>query len=277
MFNFTSYPVFFTGNFIIPILICLFLGQVQQSGAQILNIERQRLEPDSLKPLVVKATFGINIYNRSAAEDSPVEMRGYNASLNSIYFSNRHTYAAIGQLDYLKINENPFLNFGFIHFRGHFFFKNKSSFEVFNQYSYDNFRGLDPRIIVGAGWRQKLLESDRSILILGMGVLYEWEKWKHPNEDLVVNVNLVKSTNYISYRFNINDYLDFNTITYYQVGYDDELGSLRNRISGVININSKISKRFSLTNSFNFSYEDKPVVPITRFIYQFRTGLSINF
>jgi len=245
--------------------------------AQILNIERHRLHPDTSKPFLIKGTLGLSLYNRSAASDSPVDMLGYNASLNAVYFTDRHTYMVIGQLDYLKINENPFLNFGFIHLRGHFFHDSPSSLEVFNQYSYDNFRGLDPRVLVGAGLRQTLLNTDRSLFTLGTGIMYEWEKWEHPAEDFLVEKNLIKSTNYLSYRLSVNEYIDFNTIAYYQVGYDSDISEFRNRFSGTINFNSSISDYLSITNTFSFSYENRPVVPITRFIYQFKTGLSVSF
>lgn len=42
-------------------------------------------------------------------------------------------------------------------------------------------------------------------------------------------------------------------------------------------INTKIMDHFSFTNTFEFSYEDKPIVPITKFIFAFKSGISFDF
>lgn len=265
----------------IPLLIIIFslvlLFASSDLLGQILNIERYRLERQQEKSFIMNTTLGLSVNNRSAAEDSPVNLFGYNGRINTIYFSDQHTYTGIAQVDYLKINDNPFLNFGFLHFRAHFFSDNNSSVEIFSQVSYDNFRGLDPRILGGVGFRQKVIDSNRSLVYFGTGILYEWETWKHPEDKHLIQSNLIKSTNYLSYRLSVNEFLDFNTIVYYQVGYDKNIDNIRNRLSGNFNLNSKISERFSITNTFDFSYENRPIVPITRFIFNFRTGLSFAF
>lgn len=258
------------------VLICLLFQFPQESQAQILNIERERLEKDTANTWITNGTVGLRIYNRSAAADDPVDMFGYNGAINTIYFSQNHTYAAIGQIDYLKINDNDFLNFGFLHFRSHMYYRNKSSWEIFTQVSYDNFRGLDPRVLVGTGLRQRLIDTDRSSMHLGLGVLFESEWWEHPELEETVDVQYLKSTNYLSFRHSINEIVDFNAIVYYQYGYDRDLSISRNRTSGTINLNTRLSRVFSFTNSFEFSYEDKPIVPITRYIFNFKTGLTIS-
>ena len=256
-------------------LAALFFFQ-QDGHSQILNIERHRLQADTAKSWMVNGTIGLRIYNRSAAADSPVDMFGYNANLNAVYFSGRHSYAFIGQLDYLKINDSDFLNFGFLHLRANLFHHNPSSIEIFGQISYDNFRGLDPRILFGAGLRQRLMDSKNSTLHLGIGALFESEWWKHPSLEKTVDVQYLKSTNYLSFRHTFNEYVDFNAIVYYQLGYDRDLSTARNRTSGVVNLNARLSRIFSLTNSFEFSYEHKPIVPITRFIFHFKTGFTMS-
>jgi hypothetical protein len=75
----------------------------------------------------------------------------------------------------------------------------------------------------------------------------------------------------------LNEFVDINMVNYYQVGYDKDIGALRNRISNSTILNTKLTDKFSLTNTFELSYEDKPIVPITKVIYSFKTSLSINF
>lgn len=258
------------------IFVLLFLSSFT-SYSQILNIERYRLNGDSSKIFVAKATSGLSLYNRSAAADDPVNLFGYKWDVNTMFNPGKHAYILVSNFDYLRINDSDFLNFGLIHGRMVFNFEEKNNIETFVQYSFDNFRGLGPRWITGGTLRTRVIESDRITLILGLGALYENETWEHPFTEESINVQFIKSSNYFSFRLSVNEYVDFNMVNYYQVGYDQSIHSLRNRVNGNFNLNTKIAGSFSFTNSFEFSYEDKPIVPITSFIFAFRTGISYDF
>lgn len=263
---------------LVPLLIFIAVTCISNiTNAQILNIERYRLQRDSTKNFIAKATGGLNIYNRSASVDDPVNLFGYNWDFNSMYQPGKHAFILVSKFDYLKINDSDFLNFGLVHGRVVFNRDRKSHLEAYTQYSFDNFRGLAPRWIVGGSWRQKLVNSTKSTLIVGIGALKEWETWENPISEEFVGVSFVKSANYVSLRQSINDFVDLNTVIYYQTGYDNSIERLRNRVSGNINLNTKITDIFSFTNSFEFSYEDRPIVPITPFIFAFRTGISFDF
>jgi hypothetical protein len=194
-----------------------------------------------------------------------------------MYHPGKHAYIFVSNFDYLRINQEDFLNFGLIHGRTVFNYEEKNNIETFVQYSFDNFRGLAPRWIAGGTFRTKGVESDRLTLILGLGGLYENETWEHPLYRGNVKVAFIKSSNYVSLRLSINDYVDFNVVSYYQFGYDQSINAIRNRVNGNLNLNTKITDRFSFTNSFNFSYEDKPIVPHYAFIFAFNTGISFDF
>ncbi|WP_234364381.1 DUF481 domain-containing protein [Lunatibacter salilacus] len=263
-----------------PLLIFLFLFFLAfafSSEAQILNIERLRMEKDTAKHFQFKTTFGLNVFNRSAGIEDPVNLFGYNLDVNAIYYPKRHAYVFVSNFDYLRINESDFLNFGFVHGRVNFNRENKVNYETYLQYSFDNFRGLDPRLLAGGSVRINMVKNDRVDFILGLGGLQEWETWQHPYTEEVVQVSLIKSSNYLSLRATLNDYVDVNLVNYYQVGYDRDISDFRQRINSSTIINTKITERFSLTNSFDISYENRPIVPVTNVIFAFRTGLSLNF
>ncbi len=253
-------------------IFTLFAGK---ADAQILNIERHRLKSDTVR-FLMNARFGLNINNRSAAEDSPVNLFGVNSAANAIYKGDKHGYIFVGQTDYLAINDSEFLNFGFAHFRVNFFRDRKLNYEAFTQASYDNFRGLDPRILGGVGIRLRVVETEKSELILGLGGFYENERWQHPDNESTVEAEFVKVSAYASVRKDFNENLTFNAVLYYQGGYDAGIEDVRHRVSGNVNFNTKITKRLALNNSFEFGYEDKPIVPITKFIYALRTGVLIS-
>ncbi|WP_228527716.1 DUF481 domain-containing protein [Pararhodonellum marinum] len=247
------------------------------SQAQILNIERYRLEKDTTKNFMFKATAGLNVFNRSAASDAPVNLFGYKWDVNAVYFPGKHSFIFVSNFDYLRINENDFLNFGLIHGRVVFNREKITNIETFAQYSFDNFRGLEPRWVMGGTLRYQAVKSDRMTLILGMGAIYEHETWIHPFTEEDVQIDFFKSSNYVSLRMTISPNVDINTVTYYQVGYDQGIEAFRNRINSTINLNTKITDRFSFNNTFEFAYEDRPIVPITPFIFAFRMGISLDF
>jgi hypothetical protein len=107
--------------------------------------------------------------------------------------------------------------------------------------------------------------------------MYEYEKWQVPDSDEEVDVNFFKSTNYLSFRATINEFVDINTVNYFQTGYDNKIDQFRNRLSSTTVLNSKFTDKISWTNTFEISYEDKPIVNITNLIYSFKTGISLDF
>lgn len=244
---------------------------------QVLNIERLRLEKDTATSFKSKITAGMNIYNRSSAANEPVNLFGYNVDVNTLYYPDKHAFMGIAKFDYLKINDEDFLNFGFVHFRVNYFRKKTINFENFIQYSYDNFRGLHPRLLGGGGIRWNTFKSNTLSMVIGIGGLYEYENWTHPETNQTIEMTLVKSSNYISFRWTANENVDINFVGYYQTGYDSDISAFRNRTNSSLILNTKIAKRISFANSFDISYEHQPIVPIIRTIYTFKTGISFDF
>lgn len=246
------------------------------ASCQILNLERRRIENDSLEYTLLNIGSDFSLFNRSAAEDAPVNLLGFNNSLNFIRKKNRHALIVIAQNNFLRINENPFLNTGFAHIRGHFNRMDKRSFEVFTQYSYDNFRQLNPRILLGSNLRYRAIQSDRLTLSFGFGPMLEYEQWINPETDEKVEVDFVKLNSYFVLRLVLSDTFEYNGSTYFQSGYDGSIDRLRNRVAHTSNLIARVTGRLSLTVSFDMNYEDRPIVPITPFIFNIRNGLMYD-
>jgi len=244
--------------------------------AQILNMEKLRLEQDTAKNLLAKATVGLTANNRSGAEDEPAHLLAFNLDVNLMYYPGRHAYILVSKLDYLRVNDEGVMNFGYLHARSNFLRDKKFNYETFVQYSFDNPRGLDTRWIFGGGLRHDIFKTEKTTFLIGIGGMFEQEKWHYPKTDRLVQANLFKSSNYLSLQSALNEYMDLNLISYYQTGYDRAIDSFRNRLSFSLILNAKLTDRLSLTNSFDIAYEDKPAIPITKLIYTLKTGISIN-
>ena len=112
---------------------------------------------------------------------------------------------------------------------------------------------------------------------ISTGGFYEHETWKNPLTEEFVEIGLWKSTNYVRFQKTLSDIVDLNTIIYYQVGYDGSAEVFRHRVSGNVNVNTQFTRILSLNTTFDMSYEDKPIVPVTKFIFSLKTGLAVNF
>lgn len=247
-------------------------------SAQILNVDKNKLNPqeDSAGYFVADFHASVRAYNRSAGVDDPVNLFGYNFGGDAGYIGKSYSLMIINKYDYLQINDGIFLNAGYSHFRSIFKRKNRLSYEGFAQYQYDNFRGLHPRLLGGGGLRLSVIERKKFALRLGIGAMYEYEEWEQPYRDERVFMNLVKSTNYAIVRWELNEHVKINTICYFQTGYDTQIDAFRNRVSGEFNLNVNLTERLRYTGSFSANYEDKPIVPITGFIYSLTNGLSFS-
>lgn len=258
------------------LILLLVLFTLSSSNAQILNIERLRLKRDTATDFKMKLSAELTAYNRSAAADNPANYLGYSMSFNTLYYPNQHAYTLLGQFDYVKLNDANVVNYGYLHTRINFLRKRILSYETFFQYSYDDFRGLNPRWLAGGDVRVRLFEGEKTSIVISTGIMYEFEKWQVPSSEQEVEASFVKSTNYLSVRHTFNELIDFNMIGYYQTGYDKEADLFRNRLSSSIILNSKLTEWLSWKNSFDISYEDEPIVDITKLIYTFKTGISLD-
>lgn len=113
--------------------------------------------------------------------------------------------------------------------------------------------------------------------------MYEREVWEVPDYALtdqasdLRTINIWKSTNYLTTQVSLNQYLSFNAITYFQTGYDPEREFFRHRISLDGNILVKISSRLTFRTTAGISYENRPVIPITKLVYSVTNGIQVSF
>jgi hypothetical protein len=236
-------------------------------------MEKHRVEQDSGNFSALNINLNFSLFNRSADADNPVNLLGLNNRFQFFRKQGKHGYIFIHQLDYLRINENPWLNTGFNHLRVHFWRANDRSMEVYAQHSYDNFRRLNPRIVGGVNARFKGIQDSIFSLSFGIGPMYEREWWRHPTTEELVEVSFLKLNFYTSFRWKIADNIDMNGLAYYQAGYDPGIADVRHRVFFSTNLLTRITRRVSLNTSFEFNYEDKPIIPITPFIFDIRNGL----
>ena len=243
-----------------------------------MNIEKFRLdEINTEKPYQIKLEADIDFYNRSATHAEKAKFFSSGLTLNATYFSEKHCYLLIGEMAYVENNSNNILNNGNLHFRTTFFRKNKFSTEVYVQAQYDKFRGLTDRYLVGMAEMWRIMEGEKFDWHLAAGPMFEYERWREPSGEGAQKKRLPKLSTYTTVRWKISETVDMNAIFYYQVGYDNHDDLTRHRVSNNTNLNFKITEKLSFHSGISIAYEDKPIVPITDFIYSIENGISLDF
>lgn len=248
------------------------------SYAQILNVEKSRIKQDSANYFVGKIGLNFTLHNRDEDETGTNLFIGLIANTNTAYLSAKNSYILINYINYTALGDKEASHTGYTHFRTNFSRQKKISTEAFTQYQYDLGRGLRTRWLAGAGVRVKLIENEENTFIFGPGLMYEFEDWVSPSEPQESRkVDLIKSSNYLSLNKKLTDQVNLNTIAYYQAGYDEAIGRFRHRVSGEVNIAINITKKLALATAFNCTFENKPIVPVNKFIYTVTNGVEYNF
>lgn len=263
---------------VILVYVVLVWGAATVGQAQILNVEKARLERDSARFFVGNISLSFNMYNRNAGKNDPNTFLAFLANGDVAYYSQKHSFLLLNYYNYVVVTKNPIVQTGYSHFRANLLRRQKLSYEVFSQYQYDLGRGLELRLLAGGALRLGLIRTPKLNLYVGSGLMLEREEWVNPDFESKLTVkNLAKSTNYLSTRAKLNDYVEFNTINYYQVGPDREDKVVRQRLSSDLNLLVRVTSRLHFKTNFNCTYETRPVVPVTKFIYSFTNGIQVNF
>lgn len=258
--------------------LCAFLLAALHSQAQILNVEKNRTSRDTTHYWVGELNFNLLLHNRSASPDNPVRYTSLGTGADVAYVSGHHRYMLLNQLSYSAITGNAFISTGYSHFRANFLWQRPLSYELFAQAQYDIGRGLESRYLSGGGLRYTFVKEKKIKLALGVGAMYEQERWQVPGTEGegIITTRFPKSSNYLSGRWQVNEFVNMNAIVYYQTGYDRDIDSFRNRFSGDANLNVKLWGRFTFFSTFNAAYDNQPVVPVVNFIYSLNNGLKVS-
>lgn len=249
------------------------------SYSQILRVDKADLDVDSANFFQGSLNINFNINNKSSNDNTQnATFIGFDSEGDIVYFSDHHAYILINTFEYFSISDGPFVSTGNAHFRTNFRRKKPLSIEAFTQIQYDAGRNLEVRYLLGTGLKYRIYNKKKFQMYAGTGIMWEKERWKSSlAENGNITKELLKSTNYINLKFEINDKVDFNNTIYYQGGYDEEDDVFRNRVSLDLNIKVKLTQGLSFITKFSGQFEDKPIIPINRYVYSLTNGIEFDF
>ena len=252
--------------------------------AQILNVEKARIKGDSANYFVGNVGVNFSINNRNLSDTGEgIYFIGLTATSDLGYLAQHTSYFLLSQFQYNATSEQDINSTGYGHFRVTFRRKQSLSYGTFAQLQYDQGRGMVLRGLIGGNVRLRVYEAERSNLYAGIGAMREREVWEVPNGLVAeggtesVSINIWKSTNYLVTNVSLNEFISFNAIAYFQTGYDPQAEFFRHRISLDTNVLVKVTARLALSTYAGFTYENQPIVPITKLVYSVTNGIQLSF
>ena len=167
--------------------------------------------------------------------------------------------------------KNSIVNKGFGHLR---FTKNmfdKFFIEVFTQYGFNDFLLMNERRLYGSGIRYRILNREILSGYVGVGAMHEEEIYNLGSD---FNMNLLRSTNYLSWKIRFNETSSLQNTAYYQ--FDTKNTSDR-RILYDGDLNIALNNKLLFTLSLNFRYDSEPHGELGKTYTELKNGIEYIF
>jgi hypothetical protein len=271
-------PTFFPRTFSAPGLALSGLILTSLLSAQ---VNTEALRKEDLSP-GLHTTLGADL-GYIAGNSNLVQLR---SNLRFDYLSGGNHFFLVTQYQQGRKDERRFINKGFAHLRGVKTLTPRLHVEGFLQREFNEFIDLEDRQLAGGGlrirWhqRQGTAETPPPLqLNTGVGLMWERERIDtsgqapgDPEHGAVAS--LIRSTNYLVVRWNIDNRLALLSTTYYQF----DLRRLSDyRVLWEGRLNFTITKGLSLTVNLNLRYDSEPPRGIKPLDLEITNGVSYSF
>ncbi|MDX5321603.1 MAG: hypothetical protein LPK45_10765, partial [Bacteroidota bacterium] len=177
-----------------------------KAKAQIVNIERQRLNADS-NGLFGDADLSFRVVKQVTA------LYSFAQNAQVVYRKDRHQFFLIENLLFIKSPGNSFANSGFIHIRYQNPAGKRLMGEAFFQSQFNRLLKVEYRQLLAAGGRLELFSPEKkNRAFIGAALMNEYEIVENREQ---VNFDL-RMNYYLAMRLKLFDKLELNSTTYYQ-------------------------------------------------------------
>ncbi|MEP1035010.1 hypothetical protein [Ekhidna sp.] len=256
------------------VISIVFSFLLSTAHAQILKVDKGSLSSDSSNYFigVIDATFAIN--NRSSSVEEQSVYVGVNNNIDIVYIAEKSATVFLSGLNYFKIGNGPLIYNGTAHLRQILRRSARLTPEVYGQIQFDESRNMELRWLLGGGYRWNILQK-RSSLYAGLGIFREMERWNAG--EMEINKELWKMNSYVSADIKLTPSTNINAIVYLQSGRDGAIDRFRNRISGQLEFKNALTEQFKVKMTSNFLLDDRPIIPLNKFIYEVYFGVEYSF
>ncbi len=193
------------------------------------------------------------------------------------YIAKKSNYFLVGSYHTKKSDSARIINQGFMHLRGIRNISDRFSVETFIQKEFSEFIDLNDRNLIGGGGRINLInyQSKDTLstfrIFCGFGLMYEAEVYDTEPEN--TKKNLLRSTNYLTMKWDVNDKIEVSNVTYFQ----PSLERFRNfRIVSELNVEFLIIKKVYFSVDFAMRYDNEPVTNVEKYDISINNGLRFT-
>ncbi|AFC23794.1 hypothetical protein SGRA_1059 [Saprospira grandis str. Lewin] len=265
-------------NLLKTIKLFLLLLLALPLKAQILNADALAPKLDSSRAFHLFGQGNLSITKRNY---TPVY--SFTGQAEWAYHSGQHQLMHSNYYRLLRSAGENTLNSGYTHFRYRLAPEEGLQYELFAQFQGDQIRGMQERYLLGGNLRLKLRQKDKTNLFLGLGGMYESEKWTYSAvEDSLLPADIsdfytqyAKLNFYLSYWEDFNPKLRTQLVLYLQTRPDSEWQKARIFVSN--EWSWKIAKHWALAFGAQLNYELAPPVPLAKFYYTTSWALKYSW
>lgn len=236
--------------------------------AQLINIESQRIQSDSLR----KAGNAAISFLYQENNNKPLTQFKSNAVFQFKTKSLKDVFLVLGNYQFSKTRDQQLSNAAFLHFRYNRRLNDWLKYEVYTQLQNNQLLSLRSRFISGTGLRFKFANETIFKGYLGISAFYEYEE--SIEEENRLHRNDARMSNYLVLNFKFpNDKGEFISTSYYQplvTKFSDFRFS--NQSSLVINF----TKHFAFTTTFSYFYDEFPPLGVARETISIENGIRFS-
>ena len=246
---------------LVPVLASLLFYLT--TDAQIVNVEDARIQSDTIG---WKGEFGAAF--SLSQNTSKIFSVNIEAGLQYKTSNDKGIWLILGNIGFLKINDNRFLSDDLLHVRYNRKVNEWLRWEFFGQYQNNIITQIDSRVLLGMGPRFKIFTSEKFRLYAASLIMNEWEKERTKP---VIKHDDLRSSSYISFAWLPRDFLEMISTTYFQPLFKQFSNY---RILNQLKFKIKATPHFSLSIKWNYLHDRFPAGSAPRTNYNFATGFT---
>lgn len=248
------------------------------SKAQILHTESFNVILDTSK--VVQGSFMPSFRYRNVKKDF-IEIEN---TADVTFRFNNHALTIANKLEYAIYGKENLMSGGYIYIEYRKTLDKILAFEPYIQMHWQEIRGMETKYAGGSNIRWRLLVKPNIGIYLGIGALYEYEKWNYsgvanpsaiPTSSDFVELTVFRAASYLSIKKHFGELFDLDLSLYYQPTIDSKTMSHRGASSAGLTYN--ISEYFGLTIIYQNIYDSRPAVPIDKLYHDINLGITVSF
>ncbi|MCH2234196.1 MAG: DUF481 domain-containing protein [Crocinitomicaceae bacterium] len=244
-------------------LLLLFLTTL--SFGQIVNIENKRLS-DQKDGFIGSADLNLNFVmnTRQLFQIGDKVKLGYKKKKHFAFLITDHAL--------VKSDDNSFVNRGYEHLRYNYTLKDSGrvTLEVFQQGQFNKIQRIDLRLLLGSGFRFKILDHKNYQMNLGTSVMGEYERLS----DTGISTTDILNSTYFSFDGQFTESFGMNTIVYFQPKLTD-IGTYR--IANETSLRFKLSDHFTFKLVYYLAHDSRNIEGVRKTNYTLKNTFSFRF